>query len=184
MDEVIAALKKKMQSTLESFRSETARVRTGRASANLVSGVMVEYYGAPTPLNQLAALSVPEPRLIVVQPFDMGALGDIEKAIQSAELGLNPANDGKIIRVPVPPLTEERRREMVKLVKKTAEEHRVALRNVRREGNDRMRELEKKKEIAEDDLRKGQGEVQKLTDQFVSELDGLLAAKEKEILEV
>ncbi len=184
MDEVIAALKKKMQSTLESYRSETARVRTGRASANLVSGVMVEYYGAPTPLSQLASLSVPEPRLIVVQPFDLNSLGDIEKAIQAAELGLNPANDGKIIRVPVPPLTEERRREMVKLVKRMAEEHRVALRNVRREGNDRMKELEKKKEIAEDDLRKGQGEVQKLTDQFVSELDALLAAKEKEILEV
>lgn len=184
MDEVIAALKKKMQSTLESYRSETARVRTGRASANLVSGVMVEYYGAPTPLSQLASLSVPEPRLIVVQPFDLNSLSDIEKAIQAAELGLNPANDGKIIRVPVPPLTEERRREMVKLVKRMAEEHRVALRNVRREGNDRMKELEKKKEIAEDDLRKGQGEVQKLTDQFVSELDALLAAKEKEILEV
>ena len=184
MDEVIAALKKKMQSTLESYRSETARVRTGRASANLVSGVMVEYYGAPTPLSQLASLSVPEPRLIVVQPFDLNSLDDIEKAIQAAELGLNPANDGKIIRVPVPPLTEERRREMVKLVKRMAEEHRVALRNVRREGNDRMKELEKKKEIAEDDLRKGQGEVQKLTDQFVSELDALLAAKEKEILEV
>lgn len=184
MDEVIAALKKKMQSTLESYRSETARVRTGRASANLVSGVMVEYYGAPTPLSQLASLSVPEPRLIVVQPFDLNSLGDIEKAIQAAELGLNPANDGKIIRVPVPPLTEERRREMVRLVKRMAEEHRVALRNVRREGNDRMKELEKKKEIAEDDLRKGQGEVQKLTDQFVSELDALLAAKEKEILEV
>lgn len=184
MDEVIAALKKKMQSTLESYKSETARVRTGRASANLVSGVMVEYYGTPTPLNQLATLSVPEPQLIVVQPFDLNSLGDIERAIHSAELGLNPANDGKIIRVPVPPLTEERRREMVKLVRKMAEEHKVALRNVRREGNDRMKGLEKKKEITEDDLRKGQGDVQKLTDQFVSDLDGLLSAKEKEILEV
>ncbi len=173
-----------MQATVESYKSEAARVRTGRASTNLVSGVMVNYYGAATPLNQLATLSVPEPQLIIVQPFDMNSLGDIEKAIQSADLGLNPANDGKIIRVPVPALTGERRKELVKLLRKTTEEHKVALRNIRRDGNDGLKHLEKKKEITEDDVRRGQGDVQKLTDRFVSELDGLLSAKEKEILEV
>ncbi len=184
MDEVLAALRKRMQATVESYKAEIARVRTGRASTNLISGVLVDYYGTSTPLNQLATLNVPEPQLIIVQPFDINSLGDIEKAIQSAELGLNPSNDGKIIRVPVPALTEERRREMVKLLKKMTEEHKVALRNIRRDGNDDMKNLEKSKEITEDDLRKGQGDVQKLTDQFVSDLDDLLSAKEKEILEV
>ncbi len=184
MDEMLDALRERMRSTLESYKTETARLRTGRASAHLVSGVMVDYYGAPTPLNRLATLSVPESQLIVVQPFDANSLGDIEKAIQSAELGLNPTNDGKIIRVPVPPLTGERRKEMVKLLKKMTEEHKVALRNIRRDGNDGMKNLEKKKEITEDDLRRGQVDVQRLTDQFVSELDELFTAKEKEILEV
>ncbi len=184
MNDVLAALEKKMRSTVESYKSEAARVRTGRASPSLVSGVLVDYYGTSTPLNQLATLSVPEPQLIVVQPFDMNSLGDIEKAIQAAGLGLNPANDGKIIRVPVPALTEERRKEMVKLLRQMTEDHKVALRNIRREGNDGIKDLEKKKEITEDELRKGQGDVQKLTDRFVSELDDLLAAKEKEILEV
>lgn len=184
MDEVLAALRKRMQATVESYKAEIARVRTGRASTNLISGVLVDYYGTSTPLNQLATLNVPEPQLIIVQPFDINSLGDIEKAIQSAELGLNPSNDGKIIRVPVPALTEERRKEMVKLLKKMTEEHKVALRNIRRDGNDDMKNLEKSKEITEDDLRKGQGDVQKLTDQFVSDLDDLLSAKEKEILEV
>ena len=184
MDEVLAALKKRMQSTVDSYKSEIARVRTGRASTNLISGVMVDYYGTATPLNQLATLNVPEPQLIIVQPFDINSLGEIEKAIQSAELGLNPSNDGKIIRVPVPALTEERRKEMVKLLKKMTEEHKVALRNIRRDGNDDMKTLERSKDITEDDLRKGQGDVQKLTDQFVLDLDDLLSGKEKEILEV
>ncbi|MEE9240451.1 MAG: ribosome recycling factor [bacterium] len=183
-EDLLADLSKRMVSTVEAFKSESARVRTGRASPSLVSNVRVNYYGTPTPLNQLANLSVPEPQLIVVQPYDGGALGDIEKAIQSAELGLNPSNDGKVIRVPVPPLTEERRKEMVKMVKKMGEDHKVALRNIRRDINDGLKSEEKGKKITEDELRKGQSEVQRVTDRFVSQIDQLLSAKEKEILEV
>ncbi|MEK6710965.1 MAG: ribosome recycling factor [Nitrospinota bacterium] len=184
MSGVADDVKKRMTSTVEGFKQELARVRTGRASTALISHVKVSYYGNPTPLNQLATLSVPEPQLIVIQPFDRGVLGEIEKAIQKAELGLNPANDGKIIRVPVPPLNEERRKEMAKLLKKMAEEHKVAVRNVRRDGNEGLKAKEKSKEITEDASRKGQAEIQKLTDQFIAQIDSLLAAKEKEILEV
>ncbi len=184
MDDLIGEQKKRMAATVEAFKSEAARVRTGRASPSLISHVKVDYYGTATPLNQLANLSVPEPQLLVVQPYDASALGEIEKAIQRAELGLNPSNDGKIVRVPVPPLTEERRKEMVKQVKKMAEEHKVAIRNIRRDGNDGLKGREKEKKISEDEMRKGQAEIQKITDSFVSQLDKLLAAKEKEILEV
>lgn len=184
MDDLLADMKKRMSSTIDAFKSESARVRTGRASTSLVSHVKVNYYGTSTPLSQLANLSVPEPQLIVVQPYDGGSLGEIEKAIQTAELGLNPSNDGKVIRVPVPPLTEERRKEMVKMVKKMGEDHKVALRNIRRDANEGLKSEEKEKNITEDDLRKGQSEVQKVTDQFVSQIDQLLSAKEKEILEV
>ncbi len=184
MNDLVGDLKRRMTATVDTFKEEIARVRTGRASTALISHLKVEYYGTPTPLNQLATLSAPEPQLIVVQPFDRGALGEIEKAIQKAELGLNPSNDGKIIRVPVPPLTEERRKEMVKLLKKMAEEHKVALRNIRRDGNEGLKAREKSKELTEDGLRRGQAEVQKLTDQFVTQIDGLLASKEKEILDV
>lgn len=184
MDEIIADLKRRMSATVDTFKSEASRVRTGRASPALISNVKVDYYGTPTPLNQLATLSVPESQLIVIQPYDQSALGEIEKAIQAAELGLNPSNDGKIVRVPVPPLTEERRKEMVKQVKKMAEGHKVAIRNVRRDGNESLKSQEKDKQISEDDNRKGQAEVQKLTDQFIKQLDELLASKEKEILEV
>lgn len=184
VNDLLADMKKRMNSTIDAFKTESARVRTGRASPSLVSNVKVDYYGASTPLNQLATLSVPEPQLIVVQPYDGSALGEIEKAIQRAELGLNPSNDGKVIRIPVPTLTEERRKEMVKMVKKMGEDHRVALRNIRRDANDGLKSEEKEKKITEDDMRKGQTEVQKITDQFVSQIDQLLAAKEKEILEV
>lgn len=184
MNDVIADVKKRMASTVDAYKGEIGRVRTGRATTGLISHLKVDYYGTATPLNQLASLSVPEPQLIVVQPFDRGAMGEIEKAIRTSELGLNPTNDGKIIRVPVPPLTEERRKEMVKLVKKVTEDHKVALRNVRRDGNEAFKAREKNKEITEDDSRKGQAEIQKLTDQHVADLDALLAAKEKEILEV
>jgi len=184
MNDLVGDLKRRMTATVDTFKEEIARVRTGRASTALISHLKVEYYGTPTPLNQLATLSAPEPQLIVVQSFDRGALGEIEKAIQKAELGLNPSNDGKIIRVPVPPLTEERRKEMVKLLKKMAEEHKVALRNIRRDGNEGLKAREKSKELTEDGLRRGQAEVQKLTDQFVTQIDGLLASKEKEILDV
>ncbi len=184
VSDLVADLNKRMTSTIEVFKSESARVRTGRASTSLVSNVRVNYYGTPTPLNQLATLGVPEPQLIVIQPYDGGALGEIEKAIQSAELGLNPSNDGKVIRVPVPPLTEDRRKEMVKMVKKMGEDHKIALRNIRRDINDGLKSEEKEKKITEDDVRKGQSEVQKVTDQFVSQIDQLLSAKEKEILQV
>ncbi|MDA0999375.1 MAG: ribosome recycling factor [bacterium] len=184
MDNVISDLKKRMSATVETYKSEASRVRTGRASPALISHVKVNYYGTPTPLNQLATLSVPESQLIVIQPYDQSALNEIEKAIQAAELGLNPSNDGKIVRVPVPPLTEERRKEMVKQIKKMAEEHKVALRNIRRDANESLKSREKEKGITEDDHRKGQAEVQKLTDQFVGQIDELLASKEKEILEV
>lgn len=184
MDDLAADVKKRMSSTVEGFKQELTRVRTGRASTALISHVKVTYYGNPVPLNQLATLSAPEPQLIVVQPFDRNSLGEIEKAIQKAELGLNPLNDGKVVRVPVPPLTEDRRKEMVKLLKKMAEEHKVAVRNIRRDGNEGLKAREKGKEITEDQARRGQAEIQKLTDQFVSQIDGLLATKEKEILEV
>jgi ribosome recycling factor len=184
VNDFLADTNKRMAATIEAFKSESARVRTGRASTSLVSNVKVNYYGTPTPLNQLATLGVPEPQLVVIQPYDGGALGEIEKAIQSAELGLNPSNDGKVIRVPVPPLTEERRKEMVKMVKKMGEDHKISLRNIRRDINDGLKSEEKEKKITEDDVRKGQSEVQKVTDQFVSQIDQLLSAKEKEILQV
>lgn len=184
MSDLAADVKKRMTSTVESFKQELARVRTGRASTALISHIKVAYYGNPTPLNQIATLSAPEPQLLVVQPFDRSALGEIEKAIQKADLGLNPSNDGKVVRVPVPPLTEERRKEMVKLLKKMAEDSKIAVRNVRRDGNEGFKAREKSKEITEDQSRKGQAEVQKLTDQFISQIDSLLAAKEKEILAV
>jgi len=184
VNELLADLNNRMTSTIEAFKTESARVRTGRASTSLVSNVRVNYYGTPPPLSQLATLGVPEPQLIVIQPYDGSALGEIEKAIQSAELGLNPSNDGKVIRVPVPPLTEERRKEMVKMVKKMGEDHKIALRNIRRDVNDGLKSEEKEKKITEDDVRKGQSEVQKVTDQFVSQIDQFLSAKEKEILQV
>ena len=184
IEEHISESKEKMTTTLEAFKAESARVRTGRASTSLVSNVRVDYYGTITPLNQLATINVPEPQLIVIQPYDAGALGNIEKAIQTAELGLNPANDGKLIRVPVPPLTEERRKEMVKMVKKIGEDHKVSIRNIRREINDILKSEEKDKEISEDDLRKGQGEVQKVTDDFITQIDKLISVKEEEILKV
>ncbi len=184
IEDHISESKEKMAATLEALRVESARVRTGRASTSLVSNIRVDYYGTMTPLNQLATINVPEPQLIVVQPYDGGALGNIEKAIQAAELGLNPANDGKVIRVPVPPLTEERRKEMVKLVKKMGEEHKVSIRNIRREINDDIKSEEKDKKISEDDLRKGQGEVQKVTDDFIAQVDKLISVKEEEILKV
>lgn len=184
VEDQLAETKERMTATLEAFKAEASRVRTGRASASLVDGVKVDYYGTPTPMNQLATVNVPEPQLIVIQPYDGGALDNIEKAIQASELGLNPSNDGKVIRVPIPPLTEERRKEMVKMVKKMGEDHKVSLRNIRREANEGLKAEEKSKAISEDENRKGQAEVQKITDKFVSQVDELLTAKEEEILKV
>ena len=174
----------KMSRSIDSFRKELGKVRTGRASFSLVDGIKVDYYGTPTPLQQVGTLSVPESRLITVTPWDAKMIGPIEKAIQSSGLGLNPANDGKIVRIPIPPLTEERRKDLVKLVKKMAEDARVAVRNVRREAIERIKEKEKKKEISEDEMKRGQDRIQKETDAFVKKIDEILKAKEQEIMEV
>jgi ribosome recycling factor len=177
-------LQREMEKTVVAFRKDLARLRTGRASTALLEGVMVDYYGTPTPLNQLANLSAPEPRLLVIQPYDRGAIGNIEKAILKGDLGLTPANDGKLIRIPIPELTGERRKELVKHVRREAEEFRVSVRNHRRLAVERLKEIEKKKEITEDDLKHSQDRVQKITDDFIGRVDKVLKTKENEIMEV
>src|SRR5512145_2697718 len=173
-----------MERSIEAFRKELGKVRTGRASFSLLDGIKVDYYGTPTPLQQVGTLSVPESRLITITPWDSKMIGPIEKAIQSSGLGLNPSSDGKTVRVPIPPLTEERRKELVKLVKKMAEDARVAVRNIRREAIERVKEKEKKKEISEDEMKRGQERIQKDTDAFIKKIDEILKAKEQEIMEV
>jgi ribosome recycling factor len=173
-----------MGKSIESLKREYSRLRTGRASVSLLDGIRVSYYDTPTPLNQMASLAVPEPRLIVIQPWDKTAIEDIEKAILKSELGLTPMNDGKVIRISIPPLTEERRKELVKVARKMSEENKVSIRNIRRDANEMLKDLKKEKEITEDDLFRSQEEVQKATDQFISQVDELCAAKEKEILEI
>ena len=174
----------KMTRSIESFRKELGKVRTGRASFSLLDGIKVDYYGTPTPLQQVGTLSVPESRLITVTPWDAKMIGSIEKAIQAGGLGLNPSSDGKVVRIPIPPLTEERRKELVKLVKKMAEDARVSVRNIRREAIERIKEKEKKKAISEDEMKRGQERIQKETDSFIKKIDDILKAKEQEILEV
>lgn len=181
-DEVLKDLKSKMEKTIEVFKHELARMRTGRASVSLFDGIKVDYYGSMLPLNQVASLTVPEPRLITIQPWDTNALANIERAILKSELGLTPANDGKIIRIAIPPLTEERRKEIVKLVKKTTEEYRVILRNIRRDANEELKDLKKEKVISEDESFAVQEEVQKITDNYIKKAEQLYAEKEKEIL--
>lgn len=184
VEELFLETEQKMERSLAALRKELARIRTGRASLALLEGVAVDYYGTSTPLSQVATLAVPESRLITIQPWDRTQIGPIEKAIQRSDLGLTPANDGKIIRLAIPPLTAERRKDLVKQVKKFGEEAKVALRNVRREGNEALKDLEKGKKIAEDEWRRGQEQMQKLTDRFIEHVDGILATKEHEILEV
>jgi ribosome recycling factor len=174
----------KMEKTLSSLKTDLNKIRTGRASLALFDDIRVDYYGTPTPLNQMATLSIPEPRLITVQPWDASIMGEIEKAILKSELGVTPANDGKIIRITIPRLTEERRKELVKVVKKMAEGARVAVRNIRREANDQLKGWEKNKKISQDQLHQWMDKVQKSTDQFIEKVDTILAAKEKEILEI
>jgi ribosome recycling factor len=173
-----------MGKSLASLEEELAGLRTGRASAAMFDKIRVEYYGNPSPLNQVASISVPESRLVVIQPWDKGLLGEIEKAIQSSELSLNPSNDGKVIRINIPPLTEERRKEIVKLAKNTAEQGRVAVRNIRRDANEELKKSEKNGDISEDDLKRGEERVQKLTDQFIEKINETVTAKESEILEI
>jgi ribosome recycling factor len=182
--EVEANAKTRMEKALADLQHDMAGVRTGRASVNLLDNVRADYYGTPTPLNQMATLHVPEPSLITVQPWDVSQIGVIEKAIRSADLGLNPANDGKLIRVPIPPLTEERRKELVKKLHHLAEDHRVAMRNVRRDANENVKKLLKDKIISEDEDRRAHEEIQKLTDASIQKLDQASKAKEKEIMEL
>lgn len=174
----------RMDAALEHLKRELAGLRTGRASLALLDGVKVDYYGTPTPLKQIATLSVPESRLITIQPWEPPMVKEIEKALLASGLGLTPSNDGKVIRLPIPPLSEERRKELAKLCKKHGEEAKVAVRNVRREGNEELKHLQKDSKISEDELRKAEAEVQKLTDQYVQKVDEILKKKEEEIFEV
>ena len=182
--DVEAAAKARMDKAITGMQHEMAGIRTGRASVSIFDNLRVDYYGTPTPLNQVANLHVPEPSLITIQPWDVSQIVAIEKAIRTSDLGLNPGNDGKLIRVPIPALTEERRKEIVKRVHHVAEEHRVALRNVRRDANEQLKKLLKDKAISEDEERRALDEVQKMTDSYILKIDGTSKAKEKEILEV
>ncbi len=184
MNDVLADAKAHMQKAIEAARREFGGIRTGRANASLLERVMVDYYGVQTPVTQVASVTVPDARLIVIQPWDKGLVREIERAIQKSELGLTPANDGTVIRLPIPSLTGERRRELVKVAHKQAEEARVAVSNIRREYKERLERLEKKGELSEDAAHRAVDELQKLTDHFIKEVDALLAAKEAEITEV
>jgi ribosome recycling factor len=181
---LLADAKRRMEATVETVRRELATMRTGRASLAILDGIRVDYYGTPTPLNQVGNLSVPEPTLITVQPWDPALLSPIDKALRSSDLDLNPQNDGKVIRIPIPPLTEERRKTLVKHAHKHAEDGRVAVRNVRRDANDHLKKLLKDHEVGEDDEKHALTEVQKLTDQFVQAINDVLKQKEDEIMEV
>ncbi|MDT5296019.1 MAG: ribosome recycling factor [Acidobacteriota bacterium] len=182
--DVVKETRPRMEGAVEDLRKRLATIRTGRAAVSLLDSVMVEYYGTPTPLSQMASVHAPEPNLLTVQAWDQTQLGAIEKAIRSADLGLNPSNDGKIVRVPVPPLTEERRRQLVKQVHEAAEEHRTAIRNVRRDSNERLKKMLKDKQISEDAERDGLSEVQKLTDTYIGKVDELSKTKEQELMSV
>jgi ribosome recycling factor len=181
-DEVLKESRRRMDKVLEAMARDLSRVRTGRASVALLEGIKVDCYGTTMPLPQVASLAAPEPRLLTVQPWDSTLLGEIEKAILKSDLGLNPVNDGKIIRLPIPALTTERRKELVKMVKKMEEEAKVALRNLRREANEDLKEMKKEKLLPEDDAHRGQEEVQKLTDEYIKKVEGQAADKEKEIM--
>ncbi|WP_370991431.1 ribosome recycling factor [Bacillus tropicus] len=182
--QVLKSSNEKMEKAVAAYSRELATVRAGRANASVLDKVQVDYYGAPTPVVQLANITVPEARLLVIQPYDKTSIGDIEKAILKADLGLNPSNDGTVIRIAFPALTEERRRDLVKVVKKYAEEAKVAVRNVRRDGNDDLKKLEKVGEITEDDLRGYTEDIQKETDKYIAKVDEIAKNKEKEIMEV
>jgi ribosome recycling factor len=173
-----------MAKALESFKRDLSKVRTGRASLSLLDDIKVDYYGTPTPLNQVGSMAVPEPRLITIQPWEKNLIGEIEKAILKADLGLNPNSDGQVIRLVFPPLTEERRKEMVKQVKRMGEDAKVGIRNVRREANDTLKKLEKDKELTEDEQKRGEKEIQDLTDDYVSRVDKVIEEKEKDLMEI
>jgi ribosome recycling factor len=182
ISDLLTEAEHKMEQAIDHVASEFSTVRTGRANPQLLQRITVEYYGSPTPLQQLASISVPEPRMLVVQPFDKSTVGDIERALQTSELSLNPTNDGNVIRIAFPPLTEERRKDLAKVVRGMAEEGRVAVRNIRRHSKTDMEAMHG--EISDDDIRRGEDELQKLTDRYVEKIDGLLGHKEEELLEV
>lgn len=173
-----------MTKALESFKRDLSKVRTGRASLSLLDDIKVDYYGTPTPLNQVGSMAVPEPRMITIQPWEKNLIGEIEKAILKADLGLNPSSDGQVIRIVFPPLTEERRREMVKQVKRMGEDAKVGIRSVRREANDTLKKLEKDKDITEDEQKRGEKEIQDLTDDYVARVDKVIEEKEKDLMEI
>jgi ribosome recycling factor len=182
--EEIAQVRKRMEKAIEDIRKELASIRTGRASISILDNIQVDYYGVPTPINQVAQLATPEPTLITVQPYDVSLVGPIDKAIRASDLGLNPANDGRLIRVPIPPLTEERRKQYAKHVHTVLENHRTAVRNIRRDGNERLKKMLKDKTISEDDEKNGLAEIQRLTDEFIHKLEEVAKKKEQEILTV
>jgi ribosome recycling factor len=182
-EEILSELKEKMDNSLNALKKDFMRVRTGRASTALLDGIKVECYDTQMPLDQVASISVPESRLITIKPWDQSIIGNLEKSILKSELGLTPMNDGKIIRISIPPLTEERRKELAKMAKKMGEEGKISIRNHRREANELFKELKSEKEISEDDMFKAQDEVQKITDDFISKIDKATAEKEKEIME-
>lgn len=184
IDDILLDAEDRMDKTIDALRRELSGIRTGRATPGLIEHLDVEYYGTPTPLNQLAGISAPEPRLLVVQPWDRSSTGIIEKAIRSSDLGLNPTNDGQLIRIAIPALTEERRKSLVRVVRAKVEEDKVAIRNIRRDAVSHIKDLMKEKEISEDDERRGEQQIQELTDRFVSEADKIGKQKEDEVLEV
>ena len=183
IDSLYDDVREKMGKPIDALKNEFKKIRTGRASLALFEGMKVSYYGTPTPLNQVASLSVPESRLIIIQPWDQSVISEIEKEILKSELGLTPMNDGKVIRISIPPLTEERRRELVRVVRKIAENHKVSIRNIRRDVNELLKEMKKDGEITEDDFYRGQEKVQEITDNYIRIVDQTCQEKEKEILE-
>ncbi len=184
VDDLFGDAERRMQRAVEALKQDVSSIRTGRASSALIERITVDYYGTPTPINQIASISIPEARLLVIQPWDRKMLIDIEKAIQKSDLGINPNNDGQVIRLAIPPLNEERRRDMVKTLHKKLDEHKVAIRNVRRDAQDKLRDREKKKEVSEDELKRSTERLQKLTDRYIDEMDKVGKTKELEILEV
>jgi ribosome recycling factor len=183
LEEIISKTKEQMTKSLEFFKQQIAKVRTGRANASILDNIKVDYYGSPTPITQIATINVPDAKTIVVQPWDPSTLGAIEKAIKQSDLGFNPMNDGRILRIPVPPLTEERRKEIVKFCKKLTEDAKIAIRNIRRDQIELIRKAEKEKQLTEDDKKLGEEKIQKVTDEFIKKIDEIFSAKEKEIME-
>jgi len=184
MESVFKDSKQRMEKAIKSLKKDFSKLRTGRASSSLVEDIHVDYYNTPTPLNQLASISIPDSRSIAIQPWDRSCIGDVEKAIMKSDLALNPINDGKIIRINIPPLTEERRKELVKVAKKYTEDTKIAVRNIRREANDQLKKMKNNKDISEDEMHKGQEKIQKFTDEYVEQADEILGEKEKEIMEL